>query len=543
MNKLLFGARPLRACFEALGAGSSIWLILTLMRDSLTTGQQQNLAFIALLTGMTFYALRLRRETVWVDVVIGFGVALLIGALLFGLALAVTGAVATMPDEAGLMAVVSFVLDFDDDFAYHQAAGTLVQWAGFVMLLCGGIAFVVARGGVHLWAFWRRLCRRRLIWALTHSHLMLVVLAALMYALVNIFTIFSFIVSGQEDPGVFSALVAFVINAITALVALAALTVIVLLFILPPSIVLSYFAARRTTRRLEALTEATGTLRAGDYAARVDVQGEDEVAQLQADFNAMASALQESRRALEAERDAVQTALDSRRQLVANVSHELRTPVSILRSYTEQMLARRDANLSPGLRHDIEIMDQATLHLQRLIDDLFTLSRAEVGELELCREAIDLAAVVRRGVDAFAPVMWRSGKVELVAQVPDALPPVVADPTRLEQILHNLLRNAARHTPPGGIVVVEARADEERVIIEVKDTGEGIPPDDLPHIWERFYRTESARARRDDGAGLGLALVKELIEAMGGTVHAESTPGEGSRFTIRLPRTGGDERD
>ncbi|MBN1285059.1 MAG: HAMP domain-containing histidine kinase [Anaerolineae bacterium] len=540
--RMLFGARPLRAWFEAAGAGLLIWLVLILLQGNLTTGQQQNLAFIALLTGMTLYALRLRCEPViwWhkvlFDLTIGFGAALLIGTLLFGLALAATGAVAAVPDEAGLMAVVSGVLVFDDRFVQHQNAGTLVPWTGFTMLLCGSIAFTVSRAGAHLWVFWRRLCRRRLIWALTHSHLMLVVLTVSLFALMNIFNLASYFVSRDQYSGALSSLVSFAINATTAMVGLGIFTVVLLTFILPPSIVLSYFAARRTTRRLEALAQATGTLRAGDYAARVDIRGEDEVAQLQADFNAMAEALEQSRRALEAERDAVQTALDSRRQLVASVSHELRTPVAILRSYAEQMLARREAGLPPDLKRDIEIMDQATQHLQRLIDDLFTLARAEVGELELRREAIDPAVVVRRSVEAFAPVMWRTGKVELIAHAPDALPPVIADPTRLEQILHNLLRNAARHTPPGGIVAVEARADAAQVVIEVKDTGEGIPPEDLPRIWQRFYRTEKVRAEGNDGAGLGLALVKELAEAMGGTVCVASTPGEGSCFTVGLPR-------
>jgi signal transduction histidine kinase len=455
---------------------------------------------------------------------------------LFRLALAVTSEVATVPSESGLMAVVSAVLILDDEFVRHQDAGTLVQWTQFTMLFCGSIAFTVARGGGHLWVFWRRLCRRRLIWSMTHSHLMLVILAVIIFALMNILTLVSYFVSTDQYSSTFSSLISFTVNAITALVGMGILTVMLLALILPPSVVLSYFAARRTTRRLEALAQATGTLRAGDYAARVDVRGEDEAAQLQSDFNAMARALEHSRRALEAERDAVQTALDSRRQLVASVSHELRTPVSILRSYAEQMLAGREVDLPPDLKHDIEIMDQATQHLQRLIDDLFTLSRAEVGELELRREAIDPAVVIQRSVEAFAPVMWRAGKVELIAQVPDTLPPVVADSTRLEQILHNLLRNAARHTPPGGIVAVDARTDGPVVIIEVKDTGEGIPSDELPHIWQRFYRTEKTRAESGDGAGLGLALVKELTEAMGGTVCAESAPGEGSCFAVSLPR-------
>jgi len=172
-----------------------------------------------------------------------------------------------------------------------------------------------------------------------------------------------------------------------------------------------------------------------------------------------------------------------------------------------------------------------------LIEDLFTLSRAEVGELVLAREPVDVGAIVRRTVDTVAPLAWRAGRVEVVAQVPPDLPSALADERRLEQVLSNLLHNGVRHTPPGGIVAVVAAAEEDTVRIEVRDTGEGIPPEELPYVWERFYRGERARAEDSRGAGLGLALVKELAETMGGTVEVESVLGEGSCFTVRLPRS------
>jgi signal transduction histidine kinase len=138
-------------------------------------------------------------------------------------------------------------------------------------------------------------------------------------------------------------------------------------------------------------------------------------------------------------------------------------------------------------------------------------------------------------VDALAPLAWRSGRVDVVAELPDNLPPARADEVRLEQVFSNLLRNAIRHTPPGGIVAVVAVAEEAAIRIEVRDTGEGIAAEDLPHIWERFYRGANARAHDRRGAGLGLALVKAYVEAMGGQVAVTSAPGEGSCFTLRLP--------
>jgi signal transduction histidine kinase len=182
-------------------------------------------------------------------------------------------------------------------------------------------------------------------------------------------------------------------------------------------------------------------------------------------------------------------------------------------------------------------MEREVGRLQMLIEDLFTLSRAEVGELVLSCEPMDVGAIIRRMVDTVAPLAWRAGRVEVVVQVPPDLPLALADGRRLEQVLSNLLHNGVRHTPPGGIVAVMAAAEQDAVRIEVRDTGEGIPPEDLPHVWERFYRGERARAEDSRGAGLGLALVKELTEAMGGMVEVESVVGEGSCFAVKLPRS------
>jgi signal transduction histidine kinase len=304
-------------------------------------------------------------------------------------------------------------------------------------------------------------------------------------------------------------------------------------FALLSASVLAYFLARRLARRLERLGQAAAALAAGELSCRVAEGPADEVGQLARRFNAMAADLERSLRDLQAERDRVAGLLDAQRQLVAGVSHELRTPVATLRGYVEAAL-RREVAGDAALRTDLATMEQEIARLQRLIEDLFTLSRARVGRLALRVEPTDAGAVVRRLVETAAPLAWGQRRVQVVAEVPPDLPPAQADAQRLEQIVSNLLGNAVRHTPPGGLVAAAVTAEPDVVRLEVRDTGEGIAPEDLPHVFERFYRGRNGDG--PTGAGLGLALTKELAEAMGGSVEAASAPGQGSCFTVRLPR-------
>ena len=408
------------------------------------------------------------------------------------------------------------------------------------LLLLTGPGYVATRIGVRLWLFWDRMRRRRMLWALTHAHLLVVVLAMVLAA-VGMLLASPYVrsttplIAEAGDPMVQFAdwllLFAFPLGGLWALMTLFALAVV-----LPPSALFSFLVARRTTRRLEKLAAAATALRSGNYDARVTVAGEDEVAQLQSDFNAMADTLQSSLRDLQSERDTVKHLLQARRELIANVSHELRTPVTTVRATLDSALERWNENPPPTLRHDLQVMEGEVIRLQGLIDDLFTLSRAEAGGLTLECCPTDVGPIVQRMVEAVAPLAWRAGRVEVVADAPPGLPLAQADVERLEQVLSNLLRNGVRHTSPGGIVATAVSADTKHVSIVVRDTGEGIAPEVLPHIWERFYRGENHRSS-DGGAGLGLAIVKELTEAMGGTVAVESTPGQGSCFTIRLRRS------
>jgi signal transduction histidine kinase len=402
-------------------------------------------------------------------------------------------------------------------FAFPLTAIGILALGGFT------IEFVGLRIGVRLWRHWNRLRQTHLRWALTHAHLVVVVLGVgtlgtLLFGLL------------LRSPG------SLPLRVLPALFMLAILTVVALAAVLPPSALFSYLFARRTTRRLEVLTSATNQLSAGDYRVRVPVDGADEVAQLQTNFNAMAADLERTVAELQRERDRVALLLLARRELVASVSHELRTPLATLRGYLESALTHWDTTPPDTLRHDLGVMDRETGHLQTLINDLFTLARAEVGKLELRSEPIDVGQVVRHVVEVSSPAVWQSSRIQLLAEADANVPLVLADARRVQQILHNLVHNATRHTPPGGIVVVEARAEDNQVALEVKDTGEGICADELPLIWQRFYRGQGARQHPEGSSGLGLALVKELTEAMGGAVAVTSTLGEGSVFTVRLPR-------
>jgi signal transduction histidine kinase len=275
-------------------------------------------------------------------------------------------------------------------------------------------------------------------------------------------------------------------------------------------------------------------LRSGDYSARSAVTGQDEVAQLQEDFNTMAAALEQAMQELQAERDKVTELLEMQRELTATVSHELRTPIATVQGTLESGLARWD-ELSDEVKGDLNLVQGEVNRLQRLIDDLFTLSQAELGSLSLRMEAVDVASVLVQVAEAQAPLAWQRERVEIVAEAPAGLPAALADHDRLIQILTNLVRNGVRHTPPGGIVALVAKEEGDLLNIEVRDTGEGIPSEEIPHIWDRFFRGEHSMARTSEsGAGLGLALVRDLTEAMGGSVSVQSEVGEGSCFAVRL---------
>jgi signal transduction histidine kinase len=241
-------------------------------------------------------------------------------------------------------------------------------------------------------------------------------------------------------------------------------------------------------------------------------------------FNAMAASL-ETQRAL-------------RNRLVDDVAHELNTPLSVIQLELEALRDGMQTPAEAAARVGAEIK-----HLRNLVDDLATLAESDEEMLQLNLKTVDLGKLA-----AEAALRWQSpaeaAEISLQLNIPDGLPPVQADPARIAQVFGNLLSNALAHTPQGGRVTISLRAQQpaspadspELVAVTVTDTGEGIPPEDLPHVFERFYRADRSRTRTTGGRGLGLAIVRRIIERHGGRVWVESQPGAGSTFGFALPR-------
>jgi signal transduction histidine kinase len=393
-----------------------------------------------------------------------------------------------------------------------------------LMPIANLIGYVFFRCVIRVWLWWNSVRRKHLLWALTHSHMMLIVLVTgAIMLLIDIVSIYA-----SSSRG-FNTLLIVPLTFLLLIPASAALVII-----LPPFTLFSYFVIRRTTNRLKALMMATSALRSGNYSVRVEVTGEDEVAQLQRDFNDMAIDLQRTMHALQDERDRVSRLLQERRELIANVSHELRTPVATMRGYLETTLMHWDEVTPTALQQDMQVMENEVIHLQGRVDDLFMLSRADVGALRMQCEPTNIATLIEEIVNTRAPLAWRASRIEVVATIARALPCALVDARRLQQAIQNLLHNGLRHTSPGGIVAIEAAMDGRMIKVQVKDTGEGIAPEDLEHIWERYYQVARSRSH-GVGAGLGLALVKDWVEEMDGHVAVESVVGQGSCFTLWLP--------
>ncbi len=283
----------------------------------------------------------------------------------------------------------------------------------------------------------------------------------------------------------------------------------------------SLFISRTLAAPLAVLARTARAFAAQDWNQRVAVQDQSaiaEVAEVAHAFNDMASALQQAE--------------TLRRHLIADVAHELRTPLSVLQGNLNAMLD----GLYPLDMQEIATLYDQTRLLTRLVDDLHELAQAEAGQLPLHLTAVAAEALIWATATRFNTVADTQG-ITIEVSVPALLPPVQADPDRMTQVLQNLISNALRHTPTGGRIAIVAvvEASDRRVRFSVNDTGEGIAAEDLPHIFERFYRADKSRARSRGGAGLGLTIAQTLVEAMGGTIGVASTLGQGSSFWFTLP--------
>jgi signal transduction histidine kinase len=285
------------------------------------------------------------------------------------------------------------------------------------------------------------------------------------------------------------------------------------------ALVLTFLLSRRVSSPIQALATAAGQLGRGDLSRRVEVREKGEIGELARAFNSMATNLEQAEQL--------------RRNLVADVAHELRTPLSNIQGYLE---AIRDRVMKPDTAAISTLSEEAAL-LARLVDELQELSLAEAGELKLVYQAEDLVALVRQTAAPWESQAAAKG-ITLSLDLPDSLPPVNVDWQRISQVLHNLLENAVVHTGRGGRITISLARKGEWVEVSVVDTGEGIPAQDLPNVFERFYRVDKSRARATGGSGLGLTIAKRLVEAHGGRIEAQSTLGKGSRFLFTLPIAG-----
>ncbi len=277
------------------------------------------------------------------------------------------------------------------------------------------------------------------------------------------------------------------------------------------SLMLATRGLRRVTAPLDELIDAADRVAEGDYGARVPERGPREVRTLARAFNSMSARLQAHD--------------EQRRRLMADVAHELRTPLAVIQGNLEglldQIYPRDDAHLT-------SLLDETRV-LARLVEDLRTLALSESGALKLQKEPTDPGILVNEVIGAFRAQADAAG-ITLRVEAPAPLPLLEVDPTRIREVLTNLVANALRYTARGGTVRVTCEPAGQSVTIAVADDGAGIAPDDLPHVFDRFYKSADSR-----GTGLGLAIAKSLVEAHGGSIEALSQSGKGTTMRVRLP--------
>lgn len=281
------------------------------------------------------------------------------------------------------------------------------------------------------------------------------------------------------------------------------------------ALLLNYLMTKRVLRPLSQMTRISRELAAGNFANRVEIVSQDEVGQLGIAFNRMA--------------DSLERLEGLRKSMVSDIAHELRTPLTNLRGYFEGL---SDAVI-PVSPETFAMLEAEIMRLVHLVEDLQQLTKADAAQAFLQRRELELAGLIDQLLPLFElRFQNRRVRVAVAIEPPDLR--VRADLDKLLQVLRNLLENALSYTPEGGRVRIEASSRDGRVSIAVVNTGEGIAAEDLPFIFERFFRAERSRSREQGGAGIGLAIVKQIVEAHGGEVEAESSPGM-TRIMLHLP--------
>ncbi|MBR1558626.1 MAG: HAMP domain-containing protein [Clostridia bacterium] len=278
------------------------------------------------------------------------------------------------------------------------------------------------------------------------------------------------------------------------------------------------FVLRTITRPISELNEGISRMSRGDLSARVNVRGKNEFAGLAQAFNSMSERLEQSD--------------NSRNQFVSNASHELKTPLSTMKILIETLLYQDPVD--PGMTKEfLTDVNKEIDRLNRIVSDLLTLVNIDSGAMKLKLADLDIAALMQEQVKRLLPLARENGiELECAAGAPLM---VNGDTLKLQQVIYNVIDNAIKYTPRGGEVHCAVSRSGKMAVLRIADTGEGIPADDLPHIFDRFYRVDKARSRETGGTGLGLSIVKQIVLSHGGTITPESTLGKGTTFTIQLP--------
>jgi two-component system, OmpR family, sensor histidine kinase BaeS len=304
------------------------------------------------------------------------------------------------------------------------------------------------------------------------------------------------------------------VQTLTLALALTACAILVL------SAVISFPFARRLVRPLKALAAATLRLASGDYSIRVPAASSDEIGQLSRDFNVLAMTLEKNEH--------------TRRQWVADISHELRTPIAVLHAEIEAI----QDGVRQATPEAIGLLHAEVLRLGRLVDDLYQLSLSDLGALSYRKAKIDLNEILEESLALFRPEFARKG-IEIASRLPAQTPTwVFSDPERLGQLFANLLDNSLKYTDAAGCLEVFAEVDKNEAKIHLRDSVPGVPEGDLPRLFERLYRVEGSRSRATGGAGLGLAIARNIAEAHEGSITAQPSPLGGLWITVTLPVMG-----
>jgi len=282
------------------------------------------------------------------------------------------------------------------------------------------------------------------------------------------------------------------------------------------ALLLAVILAAFLMRPIRQLTHAADQVAAGDLSQRVPATSRDEIGQLATTFNQMA--------------DSLQRAQKSRQAMTADIAHELRTPLSVQRANLEAL----QDGIYPLTQENLAPIIQQNRLLTKLVNDLRTLALADAGALEMERVQTDLTKLIARICSDFEPAFAEAG-IKLSFTPEAGIPLLNLDPARINQVINNLLQNSLRHTPKGGRVEVKLDREPGTTVIRIRDTGEGIPEEALPLLFERFYRSDQARSRDTGGTGLGLTIARQLVEAHHGSLTAANHPDGGAVFEIRLP--------